>query len=84
MLVVVIICQLILLVISLVRQYQLERRLSRIESSIVIQVMEEGQNIADRVLVTYKVLCDGMMGSSQAMREARRLHGLDKSSWFDF
>ena len=56
----------------------LDKRIHNIEMSVVRSVMEENPNLVGKVVKTYGELYSrGGMSSASAMKEARRLHGLD-------
>jgi hypothetical protein len=56
---------------------KLDARISKLEIAIVAQVMEENPQILESVLSTYERLNRTYVNSKDALKEARRLHGLD-------
>lgn len=54
-----------------------ERRISRIEISVVRQIMEESPELTTQVLKTLETLRNQQIMPDKALKEARRLHGLD-------
>jgi hypothetical protein len=57
--------------------YWFERRISRIEISVVRQIMEESPELTTQVLKTLETLRNQQIMPDKALKEARRLHGLD-------
>lgn len=56
---------------------KIDRRISRIEQSIVCQIMEETPDLVNKVIETQERLYRTGIGPNAALMEARRLHGLE-------
>jgi hypothetical protein len=56
---------------------KINRRVSRIEQSIVYQIMEETPDLVNKVVETQNSLYGQGLGPTAALQEARRLHGLE-------
>jgi len=56
---------------------KIDRRVSRIEQSIVCQIMEETPDLVNKVVKTQERLYIQGIGPNAALLEARRLHGLE-------
>jgi len=69
--------QLVQLALLVLVYWSFKRRISRIEMSVVRQIMEESPELPTRVLATFDKLRSGQIDPDKALKEARRLHGLD-------
>jgi len=56
---------------------KINRRVSRIEQSIVYQIMEETPDLVNKVVKTQNSLYGQGLGPGAALKEARRLYGLE-------
>ncbi len=54
-----------------------DRRLDQMEITIVKSVMEENPQIGERIVAQYKAFYQNGMQWKDAIREARRINGLD-------
>ena len=56
---------------------KINRRVSRIEQSIVYQIMEETPDLVNKVVETQHKLYTQGLGPTASLQEARRLYGLE-------
>lgn len=61
--------------------WRFERKISRIEISVVRQVMEESPELISKILKTHETLRYNGLSPEVALREAKILHGLSSSIW---